>query len=194
MRLVRQARHVSLLLSLTLASLFGCGTSGPALDLGPGSTVAPVSDDASSSFSTSPSSSDDGGGVFSGAGGTPVPACQGGRGWSCAVNASCGSSPTTLTGKVYDPAGKNPLSNVVVFVPNDAAKLPEITPGTHSCNTCDVSIGGYVAATTTDATGSFTLKNVPHGEGCAGRRSDRQVAACRRGRHEGLCHGGRPER
>ena len=91
--------------------------------------------------------------------------CTNGMGWACRVNNSCGSGSTTLTGKVYDPAGKNPIYNVVVWVPNDASQLPAITPGTNSCNTCDASIGDYVVATTTDATGSFTLTGVPTGKG-----------------------------
>ena len=74
--------------------------------------------------------------------------------WACKVDQACPtSSPTTLTGKVYDPAGLNPLYDVIVFIPNDPATLPAIQPGTHSCNTCDVSIGNYVTATTTDADG-----------------------------------------
>jgi hypothetical protein len=56
----------------------------------------------------------------------------------------------------------NPLYNVVVFVPNDPmGKLPPITPGTKSCNTCDAAIGNYVAATTTNYKGEFTLTGVP---------------------------------
>jgi hypothetical protein len=66
---------------------------------------------------------------------------------------------------VFDPAKKNPLYNVVVFVPNDPTKLPAITPGTHSCNTCDVSIGDYVTAAQTNYKGEFTLKGVPTGMG-----------------------------
>jgi hypothetical protein len=96
--------------------------------------------------------------------GLATPSCSSGTGWKCAVDTSCASSSqTTLTGKVYDPAGLNPLYDVIVFVPNNAGTLPAISPGTHSCNTCDVSIGDYVAATTTDYTGSFTLANVPTG-------------------------------
>lgn len=80
-------------------------------------------------------------------------------GLRCLVPPNC---TTSLSGTVYDPAGKNPLYNVVVFVPNDpAGTLPAITPGTHTCNTCDVSIGNYVAATTTDSKGHFTLTGVP---------------------------------
>jgi hypothetical protein len=80
-------------------------------------------------------------------------------GLQCSVPANC---TTTLSGTVYDPAGKNPLYNVVVFIPNDpAGTLPAIAAGTHTCNTCDVSIGDYVAVTTTDAKGHFTLTGVP---------------------------------
>jgi hypothetical protein len=86
-------------------------------------------------------------------------------GLQCNVNSSCpNGGHTTLTGKVFDPAGQNPLYSVLVFVPTDpAGALPPIAPGTRTCNTCDASIGRYVAATTTDATGSFTLRDVPTG-------------------------------
>ncbi|MGH7270170.1 MAG: hypothetical protein ACREJ3_07030, partial [Polyangiaceae bacterium] len=71
---------------------------------------------------------------------------------------------TTLSGTVYDPAGVNPLYNAVVFVPNDpAAKLPPISPGTHSCNRCDAPVANYVSVATTNSRGQFTLKNVPAG-------------------------------
>jgi hypothetical protein len=90
-------------------------------------------------------------------GGIPAP-CPGG-GIACYVPPGC---TTSVSGTVFDPAGRNPLYNVVVFVPNDPyGTLQPITPGTHSCNTCDVSIGDYVAATLTDAKGNFTLTGVP---------------------------------
>jgi len=94
---------------------------------------------------------------------TPPP-CEGGTGWHCKVNSSC-STPTSLTGKVFDPAGKNPLYDVVVFVPNDVSMLPAITQGTKKCDTCADPIGDYVVATTTDYTGTFTLKGVPTSKG-----------------------------
>jgi hypothetical protein len=80
------------------------------------------------------------------------------------VNTGC-PTPTTLTGKVYDPAGKNPLYHVAVFAPKNVGALPRIVPGTRTCNTCDVPIGDYWAAATTDETGSFTLQGVPTGNG-----------------------------
>jgi hypothetical protein len=98
-----------------------------------------------------------GGGII-GTGGTPAKPCTNG-GLSCYVKQGCS---TTLKGVVHDPAGMNPLYNVVVFVPNDPmGKLPPITPGTKSCNTCDAPIGNYVSVATTNYKGEFTLTGVP---------------------------------
>ena len=95
-----------------------------------------------------------------------TPGCDGSTAWQCAVDTSCGpGSPTTLTGRVFDPAGTHPLYDATVFIPNQVASLPTITPGTDTCNTCDASIGDYVVATQTDAAGSFSLQNVPTGTG-----------------------------
>ncbi len=80
---------------------------------------------------------------------------------ACSVPPNC---TTSISGTVYDPAGVNPLYNVVVFVPNDAAgTLSPIKQGTNTCNSCDVSIGDYVAATTSAADGTFTLTGMPAG-------------------------------
>jgi len=105
-----------------------------------------------------------GGGFFQEPGEGGPANCPSGAPLSCFVNKSCSNGGhTTLTGKVYDPAGKVPLYNVIVFVPNDSSTLPVITPGTKSCNTCDVPVGDYVTVSTTDKTGSFTLQDVPTG-------------------------------
>jgi hypothetical protein len=103
-------------------------------------------------------------GTFAGDGPGSPPQCSGTIGWQCAVDTSCSTaSPTTLTGKVFDPAGLNPLYDVVVFIPKVVASLPQIAPGTHTCNTCDTSIGDYVVATTTNYAGEFSLPGVPTG-------------------------------
>jgi hypothetical protein len=68
---------------------------------------------------------------------------------------------TTVSGKVYDPAGNVPLYNVIVYVPN--APLAAIKEGV-SCDKCDGTASGFpVASALTDATGSFVLDNVPVG-------------------------------
>ena len=80
----------------------------------------------------------------------------------CDVPQGC---TTSITGTVYDPAGANPLYNVVVFIPVDpSGNLPAIKSGTNSCNTCDVSIGDYVTATNSLSDGTFKLTGVPAGE------------------------------
>jgi len=146
-----------------VAGAGGCGGTGsqPGFDVpddGGAGSGSILGDNGSDDSGTGPG--DDGGLVSIPIVGdaSPPPQCAGG-GLSCYVPKGC---TTSLTGNVYDPAGRNPLYNVVVFVPNDPqGTVPPITPGTHSCNTCDVSIGNYVAATTTDSKGHFTLTGVP---------------------------------
>src|SRR6185436_16053896 len=67
----------------------------------------------------------------------------------------------TVRGKVFDPAGKVPLYNVLVFVPN--APLDPINVGP-SCDRCDTPISGKPIATAlSDTKGEFVLDNVPVG-------------------------------
>jgi hypothetical protein len=67
---------------------------------------------------------------------------------------------TTISGKVFDPAGKMPLYNVVVYVPN--GPVPAFTEGA-SCDRCGASISNPVTAAVTDETGSFVLRGAPAG-------------------------------
>jgi hypothetical protein len=82
----------------------------------------------------------------------------------CTVPA-CGETEiakTTLEGTIYDPAGKVPLYNVVVYVPN--APLDPITEGA-SCGKCSGTTSGKpIASALTDAAGHFTLENPPTGK------------------------------
>ncbi len=80
---------------------------------------------------------------------------------ACSVPACTGNAPlTTLSGKVFDPAGKVPLYNVVVYVPN--GPVPAFTAGA-TCDRCDASIANPVASTITDTHGAFKLEDVPVG-------------------------------
>ncbi len=76
--------------------------------------------------------------------------------------ASCTDGATTsVSGTVYDPAGRNPLYGVAVFVPN-ATPQPFVDGA--SCDSCSaLYTGSPIAATLTDAAGKFRLDNVPVG-------------------------------
>lgn len=74
---------------------------------------------------------------------------------------TCDSGATTLGGTVYDPAGKNPLYNVVVYVPGST---PAPLPAGATCDSCsDLYTGSPVTTALTDAAGHFVLGNVPPG-------------------------------
>lgn len=95
--------------------------------------------------------------------------CDGG-GLACNVAYCSGdaASGTTVSGTVYDPAGNNPLYNVIVYIPNDPkGKLTPFPAGVQcsqcaSSQTLAVSLNA-VTATYTDVNGNFTLQNAPWG-------------------------------
>ena len=73
----------------------------------------------------------------------------------CTQPACTGGTVTRLTGKVFDPAGKVPLPNVDVFIPN--APLANYTDGP-ACDTCAMALSGApVVKAKTDTMGNFTL-------------------------------------
>ena len=114
---------------------------------------------------------------------TPGWTCGGGtRPGVCGCTGACSQIPicsagvsTTLSGKVYDPAGRNPLYHVLVYVantPSDPA-LKTFPPGV-TCDVCGATAAGSPLISTpgsldppageySDVDGSFTLKNVPSG-------------------------------
>lgn len=66
-------------------------------------------------------------------------------------------SPTTLSGIVKDPAGKVPLYNAVVFIPDPAVGLKPLG-NTVACEACGEKLPALDVALT-DASGSFELKD-----------------------------------
>jgi hypothetical protein len=119
------------------------------------------------------------GGTLSSTGGTPAitvgGASVGGaegdcKGLQCAqttckqgacTQKACASGQTTVTGIVYDPAGKVPLYNVVVYVPN--GPVMPFTSGA-SCDRCGQTVINPVVSALTDTSGKFVLKDVPVGQ------------------------------
>ncbi|HEX2871048.1 MAG TPA: carboxypeptidase regulatory-like domain-containing protein [Polyangiaceae bacterium] len=74
------------------------------------------------------------------------------------ANATDPGCPTSISGTVYDPAGKLPLYNVVVYQPSEA--LAPLKTGS-SCETCDGNFSGHpVAAAVSDAAGHFKLEGL----------------------------------
>jgi hypothetical protein len=71
-----------------------------------------------------------------------------------------GAKATQITGRVFDPAGYNPIYNAVVYVPN--APLTAFVEGA-TCDACVAGSGSPIVTATTDATGAFTLQGVPNG-------------------------------
>ena len=72
---------------------------------------------------------------------------------------SCPSGgKTTFSGVVFDPAGKVPVFNAIVYVPNRTPKA--ITTGA-SCDTCSGTAFDPLVSTLTDSKGHFSLENVP---------------------------------
>ncbi len=79
----------------------------------------------------------------------------------CAVQACSGGTPTTITGRVLDPIGHNPLNGVAVYVPNSAVSP---LPRGASCDTCSsLFTGNPVASGITGPDGRYTISNAPNG-------------------------------
>jgi hypothetical protein len=83
-------------------------------------------------------------------------------GLQCQQHMCSNGGSTTISGRVYDPAGKNPLYNVAVYVPNET---PQALPLGASCAKCDSLYTGHPVVTSlTDADGKFTIKDAPDGD------------------------------
>ena len=86
------------------------------------------------------------------------------QGLQCQI-AQCDAGSTTISGKVFTPAGTSgdPVYNAQVFIPNGT--LPAITDGP-SCDQCTpLTSTEAVAAAITGPDGRFTISNAPNGTG-----------------------------
>ena len=122
------------------------GDGGSNVDAGDTDVTVPVKDSGNPQFGDGSSEA--------------APPCQG---LQCQVVSCGGGGHTTISGTVYDPAGNNPLYNILVYVPifpNDP--LPAITHGM-SCDTCAAKITNAMATALTDAKGHFTIVDAPVG-------------------------------
>jgi hypothetical protein len=108
------------------------------------------------------------GGSLPGTGGIIVSGTGGGggtgadcSGLQCQIEPCPGGPKTSISGTVFDPAGKVPLYNVVVYVPN--AELAEISTGAE-CETCDGEFSGRpVAVGLSGPDGRFVVNDAPSG-------------------------------
>jgi hypothetical protein len=81
-------------------------------------------------------------------------------------NVQCGSGTTTsISGVVLDPAGKDPLYDIAVYVPAAPLQpLPKGVPtGADMCSCPALFKSGAVVSAATGVDGSFSLKNAPVG-------------------------------
>jgi hypothetical protein len=89
----------------------------------------------------------------------PPPSCKLPGLWCYQTTAPC---VTSLSGTVFDPAAKVPLSGIVVYaVADPTVPLEKITTGTHSCSACTTHVANYMALAVTDAKGHFSMTGVP---------------------------------
>lgn len=81
----------------------------------------------------------------------------------CKAPACPAGQTTRVSGTIYDPAGKVPLYNVAVYVPN--AALAPIPDTGATCAPCNALSGEPLegVGVLTDARGRFTMNNVPVG-------------------------------
>jgi hypothetical protein len=76
-----------------------------------------------------------------------------------------GNGTTSITGTVTDPAGKNPLYDIIAYIPaTPLGTLPAGVPtGADACSCSALFQGNPVVFAATDVNGKFTIKNAPVG-------------------------------
>jgi hypothetical protein len=155
-------RRVSVVSSLAAMAALAtsCSTKGPDSEVGPSNPSNLTAATGGASSSTGGSGLNTGSTLNLGGDigkELPVGPC---KGLACQVQRCEGAAKTTITGKVYDPAGKVPLYNVLVYVPN--APVPAFTDGA-ACDRCGASVVNPVTSAVTDETGTFVLQDAPVG-------------------------------
>jgi hypothetical protein len=80
---------------------------------------------------------------------------------NCTQMPCAAGTSTRVTGRVYDPAGKVPLYNVIVYVPNEP--VPPFAEGA-GCDRCGQGIMNPVTSTLTNTRGEFILPDAPVGD------------------------------
>lgn len=152
---------------LLVTASAGCGSS-----TGGGGFAGPDGSSGSGSSGSSGGSSggtSSGGSIFGDGGGSSGGSSSGGTtvcptGLQCNVSCSNGTT-TTISGKVYDPALKNGLYNIAVYVPATPLQaLPKGVPtGAAACDCSALFQSGAVVSTATGVDGTFKLANAPVG-------------------------------
>jgi hypothetical protein len=145
--------------------LFGvsaCGSSAGGSPNKTGASGAPTTGSGGASSSPSSSAGSNNGTDLI----VPPPGGAGSLDGTCS-GASCECAPgntTTIEGFVYDPAGKNPLYNISVYVADPASPLPDLDQVPLACG-CSQLLPMKVLAmgTPTDATGHFVIPCAPSG-------------------------------
>ncbi|HKU43904.1 MAG TPA: carboxypeptidase regulatory-like domain-containing protein [Polyangiales bacterium] len=95
-----------------------------------------------------------------GTGNMPDTAPTVGCGLQCAQRI-CPTGSTTISGKIYDPAGKNALYNVAAYIPQEAPK--PFKEGAN-CDPCEsLYTGKPLVVAMTDPAGRFKIENAPDG-------------------------------
>jgi hypothetical protein len=164
MRVLRIGHAAFASLFVAVAAACGSASNPPLGSENPGLGAASTDDAGGSGGSSGAGGGSSSGftdtvGTSTDAGGGPCPA-----GFKCNVSCS-GGATTSISGTVYDPAGRDPLYDIVVYVPaKPLTALPKGVPtGSAACSCPALYPSGEVVTTTTGVNGTFTLSDAPVG-------------------------------